>query len=308
MNQEKVVLNNANNHYNSTHIGNPSAATTASLKHIDQNEYAQNNDYYYNKNTALSFKNIFDVKLNEENSIAPASGTMPTHYNYENEYYNHYYDNHYEIKKNNNKQQSQQHPTPKPIVKSTDILELNPSYSYWLNNQYQKIEEPIKEKTTNNNKLNKNKKDLSKKSTDTIQSNGNDDNYNNNNKKSVQALPTTTQNCSSNNNIKTVNKPTIKEVTNCYKKFAIGNYAHLLNEPVDKEIDNQKTNEKNQQKKETKRSIKQSNYEKTLKNNNNNIAINENSADFERIASNVNSTANKKWKNSTQQTKTSYFE
>ncbi len=84
----------------------------------------------------------------------------------------------------------------------------------------------------------------------------------------------------------------------CFKKFAIGSYAHLLNEPV------QAPEQKAEASKKTNKN-KSKSLEGEVAAESENQKINQSSEDFNKIAANVKSTGQQKWKNSTQQTKTS---
>jgi len=80
--------------------------------------------------------------------------------------------------------------------------------------------------------------------------------------------------------------------TSCYKKFAIGSYAHLLNEPV--QAPEQKVKKNKNKNKSLDGEVAESENQR----------INQTSEDFNKIAASVKSTGQQKWKNSTQQTKT----
>jgi hypothetical protein len=86
----------------------------------------------------------------------------------------------------------------------------------------------------------------------------------------------------------------------CYKKFAVGSYAHLLNEPVEEQYETVKKTT-SQVKKAKEHEIHEDEiradyyHDQSLKNH-------ETEIDFNRIASNVNSTGRQKWKNSSKST------
>lgn len=80
---------------------------------------------------------------------------------------------------------------------------------------------------------------------------------------------------------------------NCYKKFAVGSYAHLLNEPAAE----QQTKPAAQQKKTENQPQQQQQARRST----------DSSVDLDKIASNVNSTGKQKWKNSTKPTQSSSF-
>merc|ERR1712127_532175 len=90
-----------------------------------------------------------------------------------------------------------------------------------------------------------------------------------------------------------------------YRNFSIGNYAQMLNEPVQppkksnaklnkNEIDTDNLSEEQ---------VIDKYYEKVMKKNSKTWENNENSEEFAKISASVNSAGKQKWKNSTQQTK-----
>lgn len=119
-----------------------------------------------------------------------------------------------------------------------------------------------------------------------------------------------------------------KETFNSYKKFAIGSYAHMLNEPVqppaaDKQ--NKKSSKSQTKQQQTKKPQFQDvtesdnlseeqlidNYyeaiQKKAANKTSEQKFNEKSQEFDKLSNHVNSAANKKWKHSTQPAKQSNF-
>ena len=281
---------------------------------------SENNLSNYNK--SIPSKNVFNSKLNEE-KIEATTGA-PANYDYENynanyDYYNHYYDNNnYELQQAKHQQQQQQ----QPLINKAQP-KLNP-YNYWLNNEYQTnqtVEEPVREDTYNKSKSNK-----------IVQSNPVKSQKETNKTAPKPVVSGLTKSKVSNETAKPtapLHKST-KEISNCYRKFAIGSYAHLLNDttgapaPVvpaetihkgdKKKTNNQKKchEEKYENGEELSEEQLIDSYYQSLQDKqpltqktNKNQAINEQSADFDKIASNVNSTGRQKWKNSTQPTKTS---
>lgn len=98
---------------------------------------------------------------------------------------------------------------------------------------------------------------------------------------------------------------TLKDTSNYYRNFSIGNYAQMLNEPVQppkksnaklnkNEIDTDNLSEEQ---------VIDKYYEKVMKKNSKTMKNNENSEEFAKISASVNSAGKQKWKNSTQQTK-----
>jgi len=92
-------------------------------------------------------------------------------------------------------------------------------------------------------------------------------------------------------NVKPNKQNKFPKEANCYKKFAIGSYAHMLNEPVQAPEQKVTANKKNKKINEVTMSENQK--------------INQCSDDFSKIAANVKSTGKQKWKNNTQETKQS---
>lgn len=117
----------------------------------------------------------------------------------------------------------------------------------------------------------------------------------------------------------TVAKPA-KEVTKCNRKFAIGGFVHCLNEDVEPPV-TAKSSKKGKAKKNqndyrnesdnlSEEQIIDKYYmavqgKKFNESSSKNQKMNDNSADFDKISANVNSTGRQKWKSSTQQTKSS---
>ena len=105
---------------------------------------------------------------------------------------------------------------------------------------------------------------------------------------------------------KQASKPTVS----CYKKFAVGNYAHLLNEEPAADYSTQpkkqSTNKPKNNKEVSAEEVRADHYQYNNGNKKSSYDNDEN-PDFERIASNVNSHGRQKWKNSTKQTQQSKF-
>jgi len=100
------------------------------------------------------------------------------------------------------------------------------------------------------------------------------------------------------------NKVNTNHTQQCYKKFAVGSYAHLLNEPVEEQQHTVSNNKKatshvknHHEEEEVNEDEVRSDYyfQKQSK-------YETDEVDFNRIASNVNSTGRQKWKNSTKST------
>ncbi len=105
---------------------------------------------------------------------------------------------------------------------------------------------------------------------------------------------------------KQTNKPTVS----CHKRFAVGNYAHFLNEEPAADYSNQKKQQQQQPANKLKHNQEMSQEEVRAEryqynNEHKNSYENDENPDFERIASNVNSHGRQKWKNSTKQTQPS---
>lgn len=99
-------------------------------------------------------------------------------------------------------------------------------------------------------------------------------------------------------------KQTSKPTVACYKKFAVGNYAHMLNEEPVVDYSTQKkttttgASKPSNSKEMSMEEVRANHYQYNNKKSNSN----DDNADFDRIASNVNSHGKQKWKNSTKQT------
>ena len=113
---------------------------------------------------------------------------------------------------------------------------------------------------------------------------------------------------------------TAKETFSSYKKFAIGSYVHMLNEPVQAPSTRDKQSKrtsKQQQFQDVTESDNLSeeqlidNYyeaiQKKAANKTSEQKQNGNSQEFDKLTNHVNSAANKKWKHSTQPAKQSNF-
>ena len=87
----------------------------------------------------------------------------------------------------------------------------------------------------------------------------------------------------------------------CYKKFAVGSYAHLLNEPVEEQYETVKKTT-SQVKKAKEHEIHEDEIRADYYHDHQSSKNNETEIDFNRIASNVNSTGRQKWKNSSKST------
>lgn len=114
---------------------------------------------------------------------------------------------------------------------------------------------------------------------------------------------------SKNKSIQNRKSPKQQQNTSCNRKFSIGGYAHLLNEPV-QPVQESKTSKKSvkSQKKQFEDVAESDNLSEEQiidkyydaiekKTNTKNQKQNDNSQDFEKIVANVNATGNKKWKN-----------
>lgn len=87
----------------------------------------------------------------------------------------------------------------------------------------------------------------------------------------------------------------------CYKKFAVGSYAHLLNEPVEEQYETVKKTT-SQVKKAKEHEIHEDEIRADYYHDHQSSKNHEAEIDFNRIASNVNSTGRQKWKNSSKST------
>ena len=116
------------------------------------------------------------------------------------------------------------------------------------------------------------------------------------------------------NTSKTLNKAknSYKQANDCYKKFAVGSYMHLLNEPVVNPIkNNEVANDRETEPTRIKKNDSKSELNKKSPNNQENVfnknqtSTNITSEIVEKIASNVKSNGQQKWKNSTKSTSAS---
>lgn len=249
------------------------------------NDFTNNN---LNKLKEQSYNNISESKLVNEKA---QTITVPVNYEYDvynGLYYNHYYEQNYEIDQNKHQtKQSQQN---------------NKLNDYWTyNNEYKTnkvADEPVKE--DNKSKLIKpnksSQKELNKNATCLTVT-------------TKQTTQTTTDksklNTSTSPNKPTSNTKSAKNMTNCYKKFAIGSYAHLLNDAPESCQTNEVTkNASNNKKTADVPLIDIDETDNKKQSNKSTLNKNQQSTDLEKIASNINTTGRQKWKNSTQPTKT----
>lgn len=190
------------------------------------------------------------------------------YYGYENEdYYNHYYDNNDE----------ETHVRPAQAKYNQQRAESFDPFEFWTSNlQTNETKEKQQEKRPQNKK-----------------------------QKEIKPQPVVNNKPAPKSQLESP-KPKQKPVQTCYKKFAVGSYAHMLNEqPTEPKTTNQKKATSQPKPKEVHDEEARANYYQQQQEKKSNE--NDDNADFDRIASNVNTAGRQKWKNSTKQTQSSIF-
>lgn len=257
--------------------------------HDDQNCPTES----HQQHTKLSNKNWSQTKAHADVAKHAHSDYYDEQYNEQDQYYGNEDDYYYHYYDNNEEADAYTQPPAKPSqhrVDSFDPFEFwtsNPTHETAVSHQAKanKAKQQPPQKETKPAKPSQKSPQATKQSTIAA---------------ATTAKPATQQQHSQ----KQANKPTVA----CYKKFAVGNYAHMLNEEPAAAADysNQKKTSavKPTTSKETSIEEVRANYYLNGKNNKKSYDNDEN-ADFDRIASNVNSHGRQKWKNSTKQTQPS---
>jgi hypothetical protein len=197
--------------------------------------------------------------------------------------------------------------------------------------EFERLQE--NEKTKKSNQINFKKEQISQKLTNSSSSITEGQTSSNASTSAFKQSKGVSNNASS--KLPSVNKPSLKQEIKCHKKFSIGSYAHMLNEPVEppvKDINataaysNHKESlyesddlseeqiiddyYQNLQQKNPHIKLKSKSNAaptKPLSETQNKQIISETNVVLDKIAAKINSTGQQKWKNSTMPTKTSMF-